>query len=440
MFILIIINIIFFIFCQPVSATIPDSFYPAMSIIDSSWNLNYTNNYGPANLACNCSNNSSGGFFPCLWNNNGYGFFCTNGNLTSLMFEQLPIVAATIPSEVNLLNSLTTLNLININLIGNLPNLSNLTSLVNFNLYNNSLTGDLNDNLDSLVNINYLYLANNNFTGSTSWLNNLTKLIDLDLANNQFSGVLTLNFTTLYLQQLLLNNNNFIGPVPSSIVNNYFNNINFCNLSLNNFDQCNDSGGILAININCLVGCHPSTNNCLVSTPIANSICYNGQWQVIGDVTNDDQIIINSTTIISGNYNQNSNSTLVINNGVLIILGTATLDGTLVIELNNNSIGLVPIINASIIIGNFTSINITNNNKCLSHTIVQTSNSISVLLLNNDNCNKTKNKKSYTIIVITVVSVVVFVTIVVIIIYLIFTYGNKFIPLFGYVKEDNYFR
>ena len=434
---LICFSFVLCIFYQPIAAAIPTSFYGAMSIIDSSWQLNFTQNYGSPALACNCSTMSNGSFYPCLWNTGSYGFFCTNGNLTSIIFEQpLSKAALTIPNEINLLNSLTILNLINTNLAGILPNLANLTNLSNLNLYNNSLTNDLNGNLNNLVNLKYLYLSYNNFVGNVSWLDGLTSLIDLDLSNNQFTGVITINFTNLALQQLLLNNNSFIGPIPSSIATEYFDNINFCNLKFNNFDQCNNSGGLLAININCLVGCYPSTNDCPNPAPTGNATCYNGQWQIIGNVVNSGQIVITGNTIISGNFSQSPNSTLVITNGSsLVILGTATLDGTLVVNVNS-TIGLVPILTATIIVGNFSSINIIKDKNCLKHNIIQTSNSLSVLLTS-DSCNKNKN---YITIIIIVVSVVVPIVLIIAGIFLIFTYHTKFIPLFGYVKEDNYFR
>ena len=167
-------------------------------------------------------------------------------------------------------------------------------------------------------------------------------------------------------------------------------------------------------------------------------MCYSGQWQIIGDVTNTNQIIISSNTLITGDFSQNPDSTLVVTNGsTLVILGTASLDGTLIVNINNTT-GLIPILTATTIIGNFSTINVTNvnNNKCFKHDIIQNSNSLSILLTTN-NCNKSKN---YITTVVIVVSVIVPIILLIVIIILIYTFHTKFVPIFGYIKDDNYFR
>ncbi|KAG5235253.1 receptor protein [Salix suchowensis] len=144
-----------------------------------------------------------------------------------------------ISSSVRNLEKLNVVDLFSNNFSGEIPDgLFNLTQLTQFILSNNKFNGrissslgnlekllsnnrfdgQISSSLGNLEKLNDLKLSFNNFSGKIpNSLFNLTQLTSLDLSNNRLLGLPSQMNRLSGLQELLLSDNQLIGPLPSQI-------------------------------------------------------------------------------------------------------------------------------------------------------------------------------------------------------------------------------
>ncbi|KAK8707487.1 hypothetical protein V6N13_058547 [Hibiscus sabdariffa] len=145
------------------------------------------------------------------------------------------------PKELANSVQLVNISLVNCNVVGPLPDfLGKLSSLAALKLSYNRLSGEipasfadslmqilwLNDqdgegmtgNIDvvaNMVSLTQLWLHGNQFTGTIPEnIGNLTSLKDLNLNGNHFVGLLPESLANMELDNLVLNNNQLMGPIP----------------------------------------------------------------------------------------------------------------------------------------------------------------------------------------------------------------------------------
>ncbi|KAK8683322.1 hypothetical protein V6N13_039386 [Hibiscus sabdariffa] len=146
-----------------------------------------------------------------------------------------------IPKELANSVQLVNLSLVNCNVVGPLPDfLGKLSSLAALKLSYNRLSGEipasfadslmqilwLNDQdgegmtgdidvVANMVPLTQLWLHGNQFTGTIPEdIGNLTSLKDLNLNGNHFVGLLPESLANMELDNLVLNNNQLMGPIP----------------------------------------------------------------------------------------------------------------------------------------------------------------------------------------------------------------------------------
>ncbi|ESW21877.1 hypothetical protein PHAVU_005G106800 [Phaseolus vulgaris] len=119
---------------------------------------------------------------------------------------------------------------------GGIPaSLSTLTELSDMSLNNNLLTGEIPDAFQSLTQLINLDLSNNNLSGELPpSMENLSALTSVHLQNNNLSGTLDV-LQDLPLQDLNVENNQFVGPIPPKLLSipNFRNDGNPFNLNVN---------------------------------------------------------------------------------------------------------------------------------------------------------------------------------------------------------------
>ncbi|KAF8085576.1 hypothetical protein N665_0663s0020 [Sinapis alba] len=144
------------------------------------------------------------------------------GNLSHLTF--LDLSNNDFFGELPFFGSMNQLNILNVDFntfSGNFPHsLLNLGMLSDLYLSHNQFTGPLPSNMSSLYNLEYFQAWDNSFSGTlSSSLFTIPPLTYVDLRDNQLKG--TLEFGNISspskLISLDLGNNNFIGPIPTSI-------------------------------------------------------------------------------------------------------------------------------------------------------------------------------------------------------------------------------
>ncbi|CAN0900259.1 LRR receptor-like serine/threonine-protein kinase RGI2 [Linum grandiflorum] len=110
----------------------------------------------------------------------------------SLAFLKLPnnTISGQIPEEIGLCTSLLILDLSGNRFSGSIPeNLGECTNLTILDLSNNRLSGSIPDSIPRLTSLLILDLSDNRFSGSISEnLGECTNLTMLDLSNNRLSG------------------------------------------------------------------------------------------------------------------------------------------------------------------------------------------------------------------------------------------------------------
>lgn len=157
----------------------------------------------------------------CIW----YGITCDSGG-TIVLNVNLPKnnLVGTIARDFLLLlgeQGLVSLDLGLNKLYGSLPSegLSTLKRLESLSLYNNSLTGSIPNEIESLVGLQLLFMGNNEMKGTIPLtIGKLESLQKLDLHNNKMTGSLPPTIGLLQsLTQLYLSSNSFNSFLPTEI-------------------------------------------------------------------------------------------------------------------------------------------------------------------------------------------------------------------------------
>ncbi len=160
-----------------------------------------------------------------LYENSFEGSISENiGNLTNLIYLGLSSndFTGNIPLSLNNISNLTQLNLSRNQLTGTIPTtLGDLVNLNELSLANNNISGTIPTELGNLINLSQLSLENNQLTGEIpSALGSLsTNLINLNLSNNQLAGEIPTELGNLVnLEYLFLNQNKLEGNIPSELL------------------------------------------------------------------------------------------------------------------------------------------------------------------------------------------------------------------------------
>ncbi|XP_030964821.1 probable LRR receptor-like serine/threonine-protein kinase At3g47570 [Quercus lobata] len=165
-----------------------------------------------------------------FWNDsiqfcNWHGITCgrRHQRVTTLQLEAHNL-GGTISPYIGNLTFLRAIHLQNNSFYGEIPKeAGHLFRLRDLNLFNNTLGGEIPTSLSNCSELRLMNVSVNKLTGKIpTELGSLTKLISLRVARiNQLSGALPENIghTLPNLQQFLLSENKFFGPIPSSLCN-----------------------------------------------------------------------------------------------------------------------------------------------------------------------------------------------------------------------------
>ncbi|KAJ8548929.1 hypothetical protein K7X08_030895 [Anisodus acutangulus] len=147
---------------------------------------------------------------PSSWN----GIICNGGNVVAVVLDNLGLFAHV-----------------------DLTVFANLTMLVNLSMANNSIAGEIPNNIANFNSLEYLDLSGNLFTSSLPPdVGKLGSLKNLSLASNNFSSPIPDTISGLKsLQSLDLSHNSFSGPLPSSLMK--LTGLVYLNLSVNGFTK-----------------------------------------------------------------------------------------------------------------------------------------------------------------------------------------------------------
>ncbi|XP_008793516.3 probable LRR receptor-like serine/threonine-protein kinase At3g47570 [Phoenix dactylifera] len=133
------------------------------------------------------------------------------------------MLGGSIPAEFGSLSKLTVLDLGGNPLTGGIPSsLGNISSLIGLLLYENDLEGSIPDGLGKLASLQVFHVARNKLSSEIpSSLYNLSSIQIFDAGENRLVGNLPSNmFDNLpNLQMLILDDNQFSGPIPNSLPN-----------------------------------------------------------------------------------------------------------------------------------------------------------------------------------------------------------------------------
>ncbi|CAI5483472.1 unnamed protein product, partial [Closterium sp. Yama58-4] len=121
--------------------------------------------------------------------------------------------------QCNAEGMITRLYLTGINLNGTIPtSIANLTALTLFKLDDSNVRGPLPTALSHLTRLAELTLHMNNLTGPISILHHFSFLTYLDLSDNQFDGPVPSSISQLsLLTHINLKSTKIAGPIPSTI-------------------------------------------------------------------------------------------------------------------------------------------------------------------------------------------------------------------------------
>lgn len=435
------------------TATLPPSQLSTLDAIDAHWNLNFQSLYGSASVACNCTTLGNGTILPCLWTRPGplgeEGFYCSpspsnasEGILGAVAFRSF--LGGIIPIQISSLSDLSSVTLINASLSGGIPDFSGLAGLTQLYLRRNSLTGapvglpssliilDLGENqisglfpdLRSAVNLTYLRAEGNSFSGQfgsliPSGINNI------DISGNLFTGPLSGAIFLSPVNFFNLSGNDFTGPFPGITMSG-----STCDLRSTSFDGCNSTLPGYPL---CIISCRIST--CPGARPDPIATCLNGVW-VLPSVVVTGDFTATGIIVISGNYSQSSNSTLILGDGgKLVISGTATLDGALVIYTGVTE-GEVVVLEAGQVEGDFTTVSVAGNeDDCQKFESQRTETSFSVLLYSD--CEKSSTKRKVGLIVGCSIGAGVLILLVSVVLWKVYFFRKK---IQGQNEEDPSFR
>ncbi|KAK4393583.1 putative LRR receptor-like serine/threonine-protein kinase [Sesamum angolense] len=132
-------------------------------------------------------------------------------------------ISGSIPEEIASLVGLNTLILAENLFTGNIPtSIGTLPNLQELSLGENHLTGEIPSSLGNLTQLLELYLFNNSLEGSLpSTLSNLKRLQDARFCHNRLNGTIPPEFISLRSLTITLNlsHNSFIGPLPAEVGN-----------------------------------------------------------------------------------------------------------------------------------------------------------------------------------------------------------------------------
>ncbi|TXI71200.1 MAG: choice-of-anchor D domain-containing protein [Cyclobacteriaceae bacterium] len=170
------------------------------------------------------------------------------GSLTSLqeLWINSNLLSGPIPPQIGSLSSLESLQAYANNLSGPIPTeIGNLTNLISLNFDGNPLTGTLPESLKNLVNLQVLTISSwgkANLTGEIpAWLADLTQLRQIWLDGNSFTGNLPDLTGLVFLDRLMLFDNQLTGTIRPEIAS--LPNLRFIGLQSNQFSQMADFSG-----------------------------------------------------------------------------------------------------------------------------------------------------------------------------------------------------
>ncbi|KAL1205338.1 LRR receptor-like serine/threonine-protein kinase GHR1 [Cardamine amara subsp. amara] len=166
--------------------------------------------HDPTGFVLNSWNDESIDFNGCpsSWN----GIVCNGGNVAGVVLDNLGLTAD-----------------------ADFSMFSNLTMLVKLSMSNNSISGDLPNNLGSFKSLQFLDLSDNLFSSSLpKEIGRSVSLRNLSIAGNNFSGEIPESIGGLVsLQSLDMSRNSLSGPLPKSLTR--LNDLLYLNLSSNGF-------------------------------------------------------------------------------------------------------------------------------------------------------------------------------------------------------------
>ncbi|KAL9382897.1 hypothetical protein Peur_023220 [Populus x canadensis] len=147
---------------------------------------------------------------PSSWN----GIVCNGGNVAGVVLDNLGLSANV-----------------------DLSVFANLTLLVKVSMANNSITGEIPDNIGDFKSLQFMDVSNNLFSSSLPpGIGKLGSLRNLSLAGNNLSGSLPDSISGLAsIQSLDLSRNSFSGSLPTLLTR--LNNLVYLNLSSNGFGK-----------------------------------------------------------------------------------------------------------------------------------------------------------------------------------------------------------
>ncbi|GMG98833.1 hypothetical protein Nepgr_000673 [Nepenthes gracilis] len=167
---------------------------------------------------------------------NWFGISCVDGNVESIMLNDLHLVGDLDFTSITGLKLLRNLSISNNQLSGNISGADSIGSLEYFDLSRNLFEGPVIFNLTNWRNLVLLNLSSNNFDGTVpSGFRNLGKLRYLDLHSNGFSGdIMNLIKEFGYVEEVDLSCNQFVGYFDIGLGNpSFISSIRYLNVSHN---------------------------------------------------------------------------------------------------------------------------------------------------------------------------------------------------------------
>ncbi|KAL3898141.1 MAG: hypothetical protein SGCHY_002939 [Lobulomycetales sp.] len=137
-------------------------------------------------------------------------------SLTQLHLHQNRIIA--IPESIGNLSSLNQLHLYQNRIVAIPESIGNLSSLTQLHLAQNQIVA-IPESIGNLYSLTQLHLDQNQIIAIPETIGNLSSLTHLDLGYNLVAGKIPSSLAALHeLQELILRNNSFWGPVPRNLM------------------------------------------------------------------------------------------------------------------------------------------------------------------------------------------------------------------------------
>jgi Leucine-rich repeat (LRR) protein len=168
----------------------------------------YTNTNGAGWTASTNWNGVAG--TECAWE----GITCSAGdaNVTRIDLSSNNLVGI-LPSTLNQLSALLNFNAYDNQLTGAIPALTGLSALLNFNAYDNQLTGAI-PALTGLSALQHFDVGSNQLTGTIPALTGLSALEDFDVSSNQLTGAIPALTGLSALRVFSADRNQLTGAIP----------------------------------------------------------------------------------------------------------------------------------------------------------------------------------------------------------------------------------